>query len=114
MFTCINTNAVPNVRMRTFLRADLIKTQNAFAHKIVQLSNALWVQKLSRCTTYYIYVYLCHLAWTDQRHCKDFILYKSLLERSIKDKATAIQSPKECESCARFGTVAIASYYRDS
>ena len=34
------------VRLRACLRADLIKTQNTFAHKIVQNSNTLWVQKL--------------------------------------------------------------------
>ena len=38
------------VRLRACLRADLIKTQNAFVHKIFQHSNALWVQKLSGCT----------------------------------------------------------------
>ena len=38
------------VRMRACLRADLIKMQNAFARKIFQHSNALWVQKLSGCT----------------------------------------------------------------
>ena len=50
LFTCINTNAVSYVRMHAGLRADLIKTQNTFAHKIFQHSNALWVQKLSGCT----------------------------------------------------------------
>ena len=38
------------VRLRACFRADLIKTQNVFAHKIFQHSNALWVQKLSGCT----------------------------------------------------------------
>ena len=38
------------VRLRACLRADLIKTQNAFARKIFQHSNALWFQKLSGCT----------------------------------------------------------------
>ena len=40
------------VRLRACLRADLIKMQNAFARKIFQHSNALWVQKLSGCTIY--------------------------------------------------------------
>ena len=38
------------VRLRACLHADLIKTQNAFALKIFQHSNALWVQKRSGCT----------------------------------------------------------------
>ena len=38
------------VRVRACLRAELIKTQNAFARKIFQHANALWVQKLSGCT----------------------------------------------------------------
>ena len=42
------------VRLYACLRTDLIKTQNVFARKIFQHSNALWVQKLSGCT---IYVY---------------------------------------------------------
>ena len=58
LFTHKNANAVSYVRMRVFacvrlhacLRADLIKTQNTFARKIFQHSNALWVQKLSGCT----------------------------------------------------------------
>ena len=58
LFTRKNANAVSYVRMRVFacvrlracLRADLIKTQNTFVHKIFQHSNALWVQKLSGCT----------------------------------------------------------------
>ena len=46
------------VRLRACLRVELIKTQNAFARKIFQHANALWVQKLSRCTicTYKEYV----------------------------------------------------------
>ena len=55
MFTCINANAVSYV----CLRACLIKTQNAFAHKIFQHSYALWVQKLSGCTIV-ILVFLQH------------------------------------------------------
>ena len=62
LFTRENANAVSYVRTRAFacvrlracLRADLIKTQNTFAHKIFQHSNALWVQKLSGCTIYKI------------------------------------------------------------
>ena len=56
LFTCINANAVSYVRLRACvcvracLRAELIKTQNAFARKIFQHANALWVQKLSGCT----------------------------------------------------------------
>ena len=50
MFTRKNANAVSYVRMRAFaclrlracLRTDLIQTQNAFARKIFQHSNALW------------------------------------------------------------------------
>ena len=38
------------VRLHACLRAALIKTQNVFACKIFQHSNALWVQKLSGCT----------------------------------------------------------------
>ena len=38
------------VRLRACLRAELIKTQNAFARKIFQHANALCVQKLSGCT----------------------------------------------------------------
>ena len=38
------------MHLRACLHADLIKTQNAFARTIFQHSNALWVQKLSRCT----------------------------------------------------------------
>ena len=52
LFTRKNANAVCYVRMRACLRADLIKTQNAFARKIFQHSNALWVHKLSGCTIY--------------------------------------------------------------
>ena len=52
LFTRKNANAVVCVRLRACLRADLIKTQNAFARKIFQHSNALWVQKLSGCTIY--------------------------------------------------------------
>ena len=37
------------VCLRACLRAELIKTQNAFA-QIFQHANALWVQKLSGCT----------------------------------------------------------------
>ena len=48
LFTCINANAVSCVR--ACLGAELIKTQNAFARKIFQHANALWVQKLSGCT----------------------------------------------------------------
>ena len=43
------------VCVRVCLRADLIKTQNAFARKIFQHSNVLWVQKLSG---YTIYIYM--------------------------------------------------------
>ena len=50
LFTCINANAVSYVRLRACLRAEVIKTQNAFARKIFQHANALWVQKLSGCT----------------------------------------------------------------
>ena len=50
LFTRKNANAVSYVRLRACLRADLIKTQNAFARKIFQHGNALWVQKLSGCT----------------------------------------------------------------
>ena len=50
MFTCKNANVVSYKRLRAYLRAGLIKTQNVFAHKIFQHSNALWVQKLSGCT----------------------------------------------------------------
>ena len=60
LFTRKNANAVSYVRMRAFvcvrlracLSSDLIKTQNTFARKIFQHSNALWVQKLSGCTIY--------------------------------------------------------------
>ena len=60
LFTRKNANAVSYVRMREFacmrlracLRTALIKTQNVFACKIFQHSNALWVQKLSGCTIY--------------------------------------------------------------
>ena len=43
------------VRLHVCLRAELIKTQNAFARKylnaqIFQHANSLWVQKLSGCT----------------------------------------------------------------
>ena len=62
LFTCINANTVSYVRMRACvcvrlracLHADLIKTQNAFAIKIFQHSNPLWVQKISGCTIYLI------------------------------------------------------------
>ena len=58
LFTRKNANAVSYMRMRACLRAclctDLIKMQNAFAHKIFQHSNALWVQKLSGCTIPYM------------------------------------------------------------
>ena len=61
LFTRKNANAVSYMRMREFacgrlracLRAALIKMQNAFARKLFQHSNALWVQKLSGCTIYY-------------------------------------------------------------
>ena len=45
---CVRTFAC--VRLRACLRAELIKMQNAFARKIFQHANALWVQKLSGCT----------------------------------------------------------------
>ena len=53
------------VRLRACLRVDLIKTQNAFARKIFQHSNALWVQKLSGCTIYvgvtvHMYMYILY------------------------------------------------------
>ena len=35
------------VRLRACLRVDLIKMKNAFARKIFQHSNTLWVQKFS-------------------------------------------------------------------
>ena len=41
-----------SLRLCACLRAALIKMQNAFARKIFQHSNALWVQKLSGCTIY--------------------------------------------------------------
>ena len=58
LFTRKNTNTVSYVCMHEFacvrlcacLRTALIKTQNAFARKVFQHSNALWVQKLSGCT----------------------------------------------------------------
>ena len=50
LFTCKNANTVSYEHLHACLHADLIKTQNAFAHKIFQHSNALWVQKLSGCT----------------------------------------------------------------
>ena len=49
---CVRVCAFACVRLHACLRADLIKTQNAFARKIFQHSNALWVQKLSGCTIY--------------------------------------------------------------
>ena len=60
LFTRKNANAVSYVHMREFacvclracLCAALIKTQSAFACKIFQHSNTLWVQKLSGCTIY--------------------------------------------------------------
>ena len=51
-YACVCVCAFACVRLRACLRADLIKTQNAFARKIFQHSNALWVQKLSGCTIY--------------------------------------------------------------
>ena len=65
LFTYKNANAVSYVRMREFACMSVfacvslrgfIKTQNLFARKIFQHSNALWVQKLSGCT---IYTYVC-------------------------------------------------------
>ena len=47
---CSFLRAFACVRLHACLRADLIKTLNAFARKIFQHSNALWVQKLSGCT----------------------------------------------------------------
>ena len=47
---CSFLRAFACVRLRAYLREDLIKTQNVFARKIFQHSNALWVQKLSGCT----------------------------------------------------------------
>ena len=47
---CSFLRAFACVSLRACLRTDLIKTQNAFSHKIFQHSNALWVQKLSGCT----------------------------------------------------------------
>ena len=72
LFTSKNANAVSYVHMRAFacvrlrLPADLIKTQNAFAHKIFQHSNALWVQKFSGCTIHalYMYIYIYHMPVT--------------------------------------------------
>ena len=70
------------MRLRTCLRTDLIKTQNAFAHKIFQHSNALWVQKLSGCTIrvvlrryiisiYYLSLFLLYLLF----FAVEFILF---------------------------------------
>ena len=50
--TRINGNTVSCVRLRAGYRTGLIKSQNAFARKKSQTSNALWVQKLSGCTTH--------------------------------------------------------------
>ena len=48
--TCVCVSLRACVRRGACLRAALIKTQNAFAHKIFQHSNTFWVQKLSGCT----------------------------------------------------------------
>ena len=45
-FVCVHTRSF----LRACSRAGLIKTQNTFARKKSQNSNALWVQKLSGCT----------------------------------------------------------------
>ena len=49
-YACICVRAFACVCLRACLHADLIKTQNAFARKIFQHANALWVHKLSGCT----------------------------------------------------------------
>ena len=54
-YTSVRTRAHKRsffMRLRACLRAELIKTQNAFARKIFQHANALWVQKLSGCTVF--------------------------------------------------------------
>ena len=50
LFTRKNANAVSYMSLRACLRVASIKTQNVFACKIFQHSNALWVHKLSGCT----------------------------------------------------------------
>ena len=59
-FACVHTHkwkrsflrAFACVCLRAWYRAGLIKSQNAFARKKSQNSNALWIQKLSGCTIY--------------------------------------------------------------
>ena len=49
----METQFLACVRLRACYRAGLIKSQNAFARKKSQNSNALWVQKLSGCTIFH-------------------------------------------------------------
>ena len=56
---------MPYAHSHTCLCADLIKTQNRFAHKIFQHSNALWVQKLSGCTIAMYTAHACSSALED-------------------------------------------------
>ena len=84
LFTCKNANAVSYVRLRACLRADLIKTQNAFARKIFQHSNALWVLKLSGCTIRtYIYARLCSRA-TYVSHVQGFEQAHILMNMQVR------------------------------
>ena len=69
-YACVCVHAFVCMRLRACLSADLITTQNSFACKIFQHSNALWVQKLSGCT---ICTYVHALGY------QIIILFKSLL-----------------------------------
>ena len=52
----VSLRAFTRINASTVSRAGLIKTQNVFARKKSLNSNALWVQKLSGCTTHTVVI----------------------------------------------------------
>ena len=84
--------------LRACLHTALIKTQNAFACKIFQHSNALWVQKLSGCiiytcmsTIYCLHRLLCSVTW------HNMVMYGIRQnECNKRATATALESMAAC------------------
>ena len=62
-----------SLRACIFVRV-LIKTQNAFARKIFQHSNAIWVHKISGCTIY-MYIYTHHIHKSTHTHVHTHVSY---------------------------------------
>ena len=91
-FACVHTHkwkrsflrAFACVRLRACYRAGLIKSQNAFACKKSQNSNALWVQKLSGCT-------ICN-------HSKQKQMYSIMVctHKTYVQSAAGVEYEREC------------------